>query len=251
METITKWAVPCYFTDADKSTDVFEMDLTMHLKSMLTNEVWKRKFTYGFAAALQRTDPVTVKIATVKVFPRFVSGMVNEARLQDIVSEECGRIFSYFNIDSYRTWPHRLGLTVFEIKHRFNTPTIPSRKDLTADVIPHFDQGYHRLVALLQELGAFFLAGLHLTFPTSSFMELVRNDITDGFCQVKSLKHSFFERKPTDALMHEILIERNKQHILETNLEGLTQVWHYDLWPLNRYLKPWNRTGFRWIIYWI
>ncbi|PPL04272.1 hypothetical protein [Parapedobacter indicus] len=241
MKTITRWVVPCYFTDAERSTDVFEMDLTGHLRSMLTNEVWNRKFAYNFGQALQRTDSATIEAATVKVFPRFISGMVNKSRLQNIVQEECGRIYSAFNIESYKTWPHRLGLTIFEIRYNINTPTIPSRKDLTGDIIPHFKQAfieeYQRLLALLQELGSFFLAGLHLTFPTSSFMELVRNDIVDGFCQIKSLKRSFFEKKPTDAFMHEILIERSKQANLEINLKGLANVWHYDLWPLNRYLK--------------
>jgi hypothetical protein len=37
--------------------------------------------------------------------------------------------------------------------------------------------------------------------------------------------------------MHEVLIETTKIKNIELNLEVLASVWHYNLWPVHRYLK--------------
>lgn len=60
--------------------------------------------------------------------------------------------------------------------------------------------------------------------------------VEDGFVWIKSNDLVYARRVATNAFMHEILIEPSKSVNIETNLKALSSVWHYNLWPLKRYL---------------
>jgi hypothetical protein len=241
MTTISRWIVPCYFTEEKHKTDQLTFDLTDYLKIMLKNEVWNRKFDYGFSTGLKNTNPNEIKSAIIKVFPRFISGYVNENRIPELIENICGKIPTHLKVKSYKEWSHQIGFSVIEIEYNTKTKNIPSKKDLTGDYIPHiemeFIEKYHQHMAVLKELASFFLAGLHLSFPTQSIM--IRNDrpINDGFLQIKSGRLTYASKISTNAFMHEILIETSKKSNIDINLKGLASVWHYDLWPLKRYLN--------------
>lgn len=241
MTTISRWVVPCYFTDEKHKTDQLTFDLTDHLKLMLKNEVWNRKFDYGFSGGLKNTNPNEIKSATIKVFPRFISGYVNEKRIPELIEKTCGKIPTYLNVKSYKEWPHQIGFAVVEIEYNTETKNIPSKKDLIEDYYPNFEREFleqcSKYQAVLKELTSFFLAGLHLSFPTQSVM--TRNDtpLNDGFFQIESGRKVYATKVSTNALMHEILIETSKTNNIDINLKGLVSVWHYDLWALKRYLN--------------
>jgi hypothetical protein len=241
MATISRWVVPCYFTDEKHKTDLIAFDLTKHLKQMLQNEVWNRKFNYGFNTGLKNTDSTDIEKATIKVFPRFISGYVNETRLPELIEEQCGKLPTHLKLKSHKEWSHHLGLVIIETEYKTAAKDIPSKKDLTEDIMPHFERGfiekYHRHLAVLKELASFFLAGIHLSFPTESVMMRNDNPVNDGFFQISSGRQTYACKVATNAFMHEILIEKSKLSNIETNLNGLASVWHYDLWSLNRYLK--------------
>ncbi len=92
MGTISRWVVPCYFTDEKFKTDLINFDLTKHLKQILQNKVWERKFKYGLNAGLKNTESSDIERATIKVFPRFISGYVYETRIPDLIEEHCGKL---------------------------------------------------------------------------------------------------------------------------------------------------------------
>lgn len=240
MATISRWVVPSYFTEEKHKTDQLTFDLTAHLKLMLENEVWNRKFDYGFSTGLKNTNLKEIKSATIKVFPRFISGHVNEKRIPELIENVCGNIPTHLKVKSYKEWAHQIGFSVIEIEYNTKTKNIPSKKDLTDEYIPHFEmefiEKYHQHLSVLKELASFFLAGLHLSFPTQSIM--MRNDtpLNDGFFQIKSGSKSYATKVASNAFMHEILIETSKKSNIEINLKGLASVWHFDLWPLKRYL---------------
>jgi len=241
MTTISRWVVPCYFTEENHKTKPIIFDLTSHLKKMLLNEVWNRKFSYGFSSGLKNTNPDDIRTATIKIFPRFISGHVNGARLQELIHEHCGKLPSHLKIKSYKDWSYSLGCVILETEYLMSTANIPTKKDLTEDVVPRYEgkfvEAYHRHLAVLKELASFFLASLHLSFPTESFMMKNDNPIIDGYFQIQSGRHIYASKVATNAFMHEILIQTSKFSNIETNLNGLGEVWHYDLWPLNRFLK--------------
>jgi hypothetical protein len=241
MATISRWVVPCFFTEENRKTKPITFDLTTHLKKMLSNEVWNRKFSYGFSTGLKNTSPDDIKSATIKVFPRFFSGYVNEKRIEELVHEHCGRLPAHLKIKNYNDWSHQIGFAVIETEYLSRTANIPTKKDLTEDLMPHYEmefiETYDRYLAVLKELSSFFLATLHLTFPTESFMMRNQNPINDGYFQIQSGRQTYASKVSTNAFMHEILIETSKLNNVTTNLDGLAAVWHYDLWSLNRYLK--------------
>lgn len=241
MATISRWVVPCYFTEENGKTKPISFDLTNHLKKMLRNEVWNRKFSYGFNTGLKNTSSNDIKSATIKVFPRFMSGYVNEKRIEELVHEYCGRLPKHLKIKNYKDWSHQIGFAVIETEYLSRTANIPTKRDLTEDLMPHYEMEfieiYHRHLAVSKELSSFFLATLHLSFPTESFMMRNQNPINDGYFQIQSGKHTYASNLSTNAFMHEILIETSKLNNVTTNMDGLAAIWHYDLWSLNRYLR--------------
>lgn len=241
MTTISRWVVPCYFTEDNYKTDILTFDLTDHLKLILKNEVWNRKFQYGFSIGLKNTDPNDILNASIKIFPRFISGYVNENRVPELIELECGKLPSYLKVKGYKEWSHNIGFCVIEIEYKSDTKNIPTKDDVKQDfmfnVEKDFVEKYQRQIAVLKELGSFFLAGLHLTFPTQSYMMRFDSPLNDGFFQINSGKRVYATKLSTNAFMHEILLETSKRDYVDINLEGLASVWHYDLWPLKRYLN--------------
>lgn len=240
--TITRWIVPCYFTEEGHKTDPIEIDLTSHLKLMLKNEVWNRKFDFGFSTGLKNTNLSEIDNAKAKIFPRFISGYVNEKRIPDLIEQECGKFPTHLKLKDYKNWSHQLGFVLFEITYNISTNNIPTKKDLTEDIIPHYEtdfiEKYHQKLAVLKELASFLLAGLHLSFPTESIMMRTDNPINDGIFQIKSGRTTYACKVSSNAFMHEILIETSKlSSNVKPNLDGLASVWHYNLWSLKRYLN--------------
>jgi len=241
MTTFSRWIVPCYFTEKSYKTDPIVFDLTGHLKLILNNEVWNRKFDYGFSPGLKNTNPSEIKNASIKIFPRFISGYVNEKRIPELIEQICGKLPNYLKIGNYKNWSHHIGFTIIEVEYYNKTSNIPSKKDLTGNIITNCDiefiENYHQQLAVLKELSSFFLSGLHLTFPTESIMMRTDSPLNDGFFQIKSGQKNYASKVVTNTFMHEILIETNKIKTVEINLSGLASVWHYNLWSLKRFLN--------------
>jgi|GEM_PF-1761562 len=239
MSTISRWVIPCFFTDGNHKTSPIEFDLTDYLKIILSNEVWNRKFNYGSSYGLKNTEISNIKCASVVIYPRFISGYVDTERISMLIEENCGKLPNYLRIGSYKEWSFHNGLAIVKIEYINTTANIPTKKDFT-DFGPNFKEGFidtcHQHFAILKELSTFFITGLHLSFPTTSVMETRSNPIVDGFFQISSLNKTYAVKKANDSFMHEILIETNKLSNVETNLKGLAAIWHYNLWPIKRYL---------------
>lgn len=240
MGTISRWVVPCNLIEEKHKVDPIEFDLTAHLKVMLNNEVWNRKFDYGFSTELKNTNSSEIRRATVRVFPNFISGSVNAKRIPQLIEKECGEFPSYLNLNNYQEWSHFNGFVIIETEYVNETKKIPSKRDLTSD-FPNYDMdfivNYNRHLAVLKEIAAFFLAGLHLSFPSESVFTRDDNPVNDGFFQITSKKKTYCTKIATNAFMHRIFFETSKRSNIEINLNGLASIWHYDLWSLKRYLN--------------
>ncbi len=240
MSTISRWVIPCYFTEEKFSTDPIEFNLTEHLKTILSNEVWNRKFEFGFGLALKGVNPNEIVNAKVVIFPRFVSGFVNENRIQELIDEYCNSPSQKNRFNGYKTWSHHIGFAIIELEQSFILVDIPIDSRIRDDYFKYketFLPHYHQAIAVLKELASFFLASLHLSFPTTSVMLPTENPLIDGFYQIESDNKMFVTKKATNSFMHEVLIETSKLSNVEINLSGLASVWHLNLWPLKRYLN--------------
>lgn len=239
MSTISRWILPCYHTDSGHSTEPIKIDLTDNLNLILANEVWNRKFEYGFNGGLKTTNINDIKRASVIIYPRFISGTVNENRIPELIENHCGRLPDYLKIDNYKKWSYRIGFSVIEVEYKTPLKTIPIKKDFDG-YIPNWNEDflntYHRHFAVLKELKFFFLSGLHLSFPTTSVVIGDENPINDGFFQISSGQRKYANLKASGSFMHEVLIEKTKLNNLIGNLNGLATKWHFNLWPIKRYL---------------
>lgn len=239
MGAISRWVIPCYFSDEKLKTDPIKFDLTNHLRTILSNEVWKRKFSYGFQTGLQNTDRENIFRAEITIYPRFISGFVEEDRLQTIIEDRCGKIPTYLKISNYTDWEYRLGLAIVEVEYKKEVAIIPIEEDM-AVFMPRWNMDfiaiYHQQIAVCKELAAFFLAALHLTFPTTSVAMSNDQPVNDGFFQTVSEGRIYCTKIMTDSFMHEILVERSKAALINSNLNAIAGIWHLNLWPLKRYL---------------
>ncbi|MCB0748642.1 MAG: hypothetical protein KDC90_14370 [Ignavibacteriae bacterium] len=239
MSTISRWILPCYYTDSEHSTEPIKIDLTKHLIHILSNEVWNRKFEYGFTGGLKNTDINDIKRACVIVFPRFISGVVDGNRIPKLIEKHCGILPEYLKISNYKNWSYNIGFSIIEVEYKNPIKNIPVKKDFNG-YMPNYNEEflntYHRHFAVLKELKFFFLAGLHLSFPTTSITIRDDNPISDGFFQISSGKRKYATLKASSSFMHEVLFQKNKLNNLITNLNGLATKWHFNLWPIKRYL---------------
>lgn len=239
MSTKSRWIIPCYFAEKKSQTKAIEINLTKYLKSFISNEIWNRKFDYGFSSGLKNTDKENIKDAKIIIFPRFVSGYVNEKRNIESIEKYCGKLPGYLKINNYKNWKDRIGVAIIEVEYdKAIDDCLPSREEfINISYTENFYRVYNQHKSVLTELSSFFLAGLHLSFPTSSFMPFDNNHINDGYIQINSNKKVFANIHSSNAFMHEVLIESDKlESVLMVNLEGLSSVWHLNLWPLKRYL---------------
>ena len=239
MSTISRWVVPCYFTEEKFQTEPIEFDLTEHIKKILSNEVWNRKFEYGFGNALKGVKIEEILKAKAIIFPRFISGNVNENRIQELIDNYCNNPSQGRNFNNYKDWSHHIGVAIIELEQSFDLEEIPIDDSIRDDYLKYketFLPHYHQAKAVLKELANFFLATLHLSFPSSSVMLPTENPLIDGFYQIESKGRMFLTKQASNAFMHEVLIETSKLSNIETNLTGLASVWHMNLWSLKRYL---------------
>jgi hypothetical protein len=239
MSTISRWVIPCYFTDEKYKTDPIEFDLSDNLQAILSNEVWQRKFSYGYKNSLKNTDPKNISEAKIIIYPRFLSGMVVEDRLQTVIEEICGAIPANLNINNYKEWSYNLGLAIVEVSYKYGLANIPSVEDSSSIMVRgnmDFLAVYYQEVAVCKELAAFFLAALHLVFPTTSVVMSNDQPVNDGFFQTVSSGKMYCTKIMTNTFMHEILVERSKAASIKTTLDAVANIWHLNLWPLKRYL---------------
>jgi hypothetical protein len=228
MATTTRWIIPCRFSEENHKTKPIEFDMTDYLRTILRNEVWNRKFDYGQSYGLKNTNPFEVSRATVKIYPKFISGSVSTSRIPDLIEYECGQIPMHFKVNSYKDWSYHDGFAIIETQYNFTTEKIPTKKDLTSDFMPNIEMKFYedcsRFVSVLKELSAFFLAGLHLSFPTQTTMIKSDNPVNDGFVQIKSGRKSYAYSLSSNTFMHEILIETSKRNNIDKNFSGLASV---------------------------
>lgn len=235
MSTKINWIVPCYFNYKEYSNDEIVFDLTKHLQLFLKNEVWNRKFDYGFNNGLKNTDIEDIKNVKIKIKPRSISN-VYPKRIIDYI-ERFQKIPKYLDLENYKKWDSNLGVVIIEVEYYNNSNEIPTRKEvIDFEYREDFYKNYHKHVAVLKELASFFLASLHLTFPTKSIMGWNDDPIDDGIFCIKSNKKFYATHLRTNSFMHHILIEKDKiQNVIE-NMDALASVWHLNLWPLKRFL---------------
>tara|TARA_R110000787_G_scaffold191834_1_gene303396 strand:+ start:329 stop:1435 length:1107 start_codon:yes stop_codon:yes gene_type:complete len=236
MSTKVKWIVPCYF-NTDNLDNEIEFDLTHCTKKIIENEVWNRDFEYGNRGILKDVDPKDIINANAKILPRFTSGYVNEKRIIEYVSVHCNKIHSYFKTENYKDWYYSLGVVVIEIDLNYKSKTVPSKKqvqDFNFD--SDFLRTYHIHVALLKEVSSVFLASLHLTYPTRSIMSWNDSPVNDGIFYIASGRKKYITKLNTDSFMHHILINKNRLDDVQVNINGLSSVWHLNLWSLKRLL---------------
>ncbi|MFV8344218.1 hypothetical protein [Flavobacterium sp. XS2P39] len=237
MKTTIQWFIPCYFNTENGHDDEIILDITDSVKNIFSNDVAGKKIEYGFNHGLKNVTQNQISKVKIKILPRFMSGFVNENRIVEFIEENSSKIYSHFNTDNYKKWNHNLGVVCIQVTMNYNTNSIPTRneiKDFRFNQI--FLTEYHKNKAILQEISSFFLSALHLTFPTRSIMMWNDNPINDGIMHLNSVKKNYFTSMNTDNFMHHVLIVEQQLDNLKTNIQGLSKVWHLNLWSLKRYL---------------
>lgn len=239
MSTISRWILPSNITVTKHKLEPITIDLTEHIKTILSNSVWDRKFKYGFDTGLKNTESENIKIAKVIIYPRFISGYDNKNRLNEIIKNHCGEIPDYLELDSYKKWWHHKGLVILETEYDTTTGNIPKKEDFEncyPNIEISFLEEYERHIAVLKELKALFIAALNLTFPTRHVISRSINPLIDGLFQITSGIDNYASRISSNSFMNTVSFDIDAIEYLEGVLDRISKVWHYDLWAIKRYL---------------
>lgn len=160
---------------------------------------------------------------------------------EKVILDSFGKVPDYFRLNSHDDWPLSNGVVVLEIKYKYDVVKIPAKKDLVGSGFLHFEdefvKSYKMHSAVISEFCHFVLAGLHLKFPTQSFMINNEKTVYDGFFQIASNGKMYCEHMRSSLFMHEVMIEKDKLTELEMTFDSLSLIWHHNLWSLKRYLS--------------
>lgn len=237
METIIKWILPCYFNTQNESDKEMTFDLTPNFKEIVKNEFWNRPFEFGFSNIFKDIDFDKVIRITIKVKPRFTSGMVNPQRLIEFVENEIKTVPEYLKIDNYSKWNQDYGIVIIELTHEFEIEELPNEEDVQKGrYTSGFVREYNLVKSLLKEIASHFIAGIHLTYPTHSILNWNEDPINVGIINFERNKRVYATTFSTDMFMHHVLIDTKRIETLIGNLQGLSKVWHHNLWSLKRYM---------------
>ncbi len=241
MSTFIRWLLPAYQFCSDFSREPIKVDLTKAVKNIFNDELHKRKYSFGNLSLLNKVDPETIDHAYVTFYPRLITGLIEVDFFEKVIRDSFGEVPDYFKLNSHDDWPLSNGVVVLEIKYKYDVNNIPTKEDFNSagliDFENEFVKGYKMHSAVINEFCYFVLAGLHLKFPTQSYMYNNDTTVYDGFFQMASKGKVYCEHMRSSLFMHEVLIEKDKLAELEVTYNSLSLIWHHNLWSLKRYLS--------------
>jgi len=229
----------CYWTPDDRD---IVLDMTEHVRRLVTNKVWTRGFSYALARTPRFLDGATVVSAraTIKANPPSDKPHhVPLGEVRKIVAAHCG------------CEPHdNDALKVGGMDRSRNVTVIDVTLDLEVPLVPWSD-GSARcapvdspriqvdMIGLAEEVGGLLRAAIHLTFSGYAGVseQAPRHQQGGSLMFLKCPGQSeFWPRLVTDFTYH-AYFKAQQMEDFRNRLDALADVWHLPLWPMHRYLK--------------
>jgi len=99
-----------------------------------------------------------------------------------------------------------------------------------------FEHMVLKLTTLTKDLCAFFLLGLHITFPSFATDHRSARGQSMGLIALRGTD-TYIKDVHSDVLSYPLLLEASKKQQLASNLTEIAKVWHKDVWSFHRFIK--------------
>lgn len=235
MEAKYLWIVPSFY--GTPNDEPLEFDITNEVRTFIKNKVWERGFRYGYSPSLKRFAPKDIDLIKVIISPLSPPGVVGITKAQAVAfvkeycssdEEEISSLITENNIARVKN------ITIFEANLKITLPIPPN----SPGYIP-FLEGYDQIIALFEEIGALFRAGVYLSFFSDYvIMPSIRSEgfIPAGFFCIEHGEHCHFTDYRTMAFSFPASFLKDYIEDFKKNLSFLAGVWHLPLWSVHRYL---------------
>lgn len=234
MGSYIRWGVPCNYSK-NGVQELIEFDFTEHINAMFSNKVWERKYDYGDSEYLEQFKPGDIKSCKITIVPRILFGISKSNRNEKIILERFGELPDDLKIENFLGDNNSMGLIIFELEYNYFIAELPEDNTIYS-YTSQFLYEYNKANALLQEIGAFFLAGLNLLFVKKTTLMKSEHPIHNGMLQMVSGEKKYFHHEPTSLFTHYVFIEDIEIKEIDFTFRILCSVWHYNLWSVRRYL---------------
>jgi len=239
MTTKFLWVLPAFYETPTNDALIF--DLTEHGKKILENKVWERGFDYGYTASLKNLDPNSLTYIGFTVSP-LVRGAYAASKSENIIRDVVGRVPDNTNLLAHvnLSWPRNF--LIIEGNFKFETEIPKSIVDHDEPVPTEFIETFHRLVALMEELGALFRASAHLMFLSDYpiIPSMANRHQGGGLVYMESQDKWIFDPWGTAVYTFPAIFIKPDLEYFNSMLALMADIWHLPLWPIHRFLKALN-----------
>jgi hypothetical protein len=234
------WLVSsCYWTPDD--LDIV-LDMTRHVRSLLTNKVWKRDFSYAFLDPPKCLDGASVVSARATIManpPSNKPHVVTLAEVRKILATHCGCNPPGNGMLNEGGMHRARNVTLIDVTLDFDVPVVPWSDGSARFASEDSERIKYDMICLAEEVGALLRAAIHLTFSGyATVREQAPRHLQGGslMCLKCPGQSEFWPRLVSDFTYHAVFTAPQMEDF-RNRLDALADVWHLPLWPIHRYLK--------------
>lgn len=242
MEHIFRWFLP---TSIRSEKKYFEFDITKYCKTFFSNDLYfEREIHFNKSYKFDRLLTEKFSNITIKIYPFTSAPMSNTNEAESIVENEIGAFEDYQHIVSRGNLRKMQGLIIVQMSLNADisySPNLKLEEEYDIEKIFGWNDEFENLksaiVSVANDICAFFLLGLHLTYPTHSTYHESTPPQSSGLLSFTHEGGRYIMDEHSDIMSYPILLEEERLNILATNLGLIAQVWHKNIWSFHRFLK--------------
>lgn len=232
-----KWFLPTSIRSHEK---YHEFDITSYCKIFFSrSEYVSRKIKFDVEYKVDQDFIDHIDQIKIKIYPFTNAPLSNMKEADTIAKGEIELLPEFEHIFQRGNLRLAYGLVIVELMFRADQDYSTNlqldeetdiRKVLNWNM--DFEHMVLKLTTLTKDLCAFFLLGLHLTFPTFASDHRSGKNQSMGLIALKG-PHTYIKDVHSDILSYPLLFEADKKDQLEANLNRIAKVWHKDIWSFS------------------
>ncbi|MGZ3812297.1 MAG: hypothetical protein ACXVJN_11165 [Mucilaginibacter sp.] len=236
-----RWFLPTSIRSRDKYV---EFDLTKFCQTFFSrSEYYIRRTTFDRKAEFDQSVTSAITSVSVQLYPFVSFPMSNTRDSWQIIEKEIGHAPELMHIIDRGNLRHAHGLAiiVLSLNNGFHHPqNLQPDEEYDIEKRLNWDMDFEiwklQLISIANDIGAFFMLGLHLTYLTHSTWHESHPPQSSGLVAITD-SGNYLHDEHSDMLSYPLLFEAERINTLNEIWETLSKVWHKDLWSIHRFIK--------------
>jgi hypothetical protein len=246
LNTKITWIVPSFYVTNSQSD--LEFDFLSNIKKIINNNILENKHSKctNNTSKIKNIDPDNILKASV-ILPSFGECSLgldtkNDNRfIYEIIKKYCNNKFNIFedtikkaNLDCSRS------ISIITIEFDFDIKNIPKTLAYSDE---NFVSKYYECLSLIKEIGRIFYSATHLKyyskFPIFTSLNLKKYKY-GGLIYISSKNKYIYSIELISEFTYPIVFLKESLEDFINLLDILSNIWHLNLWPLERFIKAFN-----------